>query len=69
MTAGGDAERAGKAVGMIRSSIIGVTIIFFSYSITTYVFYSLMKKGDVSVTRSSAAVQGSTGFNLLFWAN
>ena len=45
MTSGGDSKKVDKARDMIKNAIIGIAIITFAYTITTYV---LGKLGDVT---------------------
>lgn len=43
MTSGGSAEQADTAKGLIYNAVIGIIIVFAAYSITSFVFNSLVR--------------------------
>ncbi|MFA7654275.1 MAG: hypothetical protein WCX97_04540 [Candidatus Magasanikbacteria bacterium] len=46
MTAGGNEESVNKAQGILKRAVIGLVIVFFSYSITVFVAMILGGSGD-----------------------
>jgi len=58
MTSGGEAEKISKALGIIKSAVIGLIIILSAWAITTYVINALL-----NATQNGGGVTGEGGSN------
>lgn len=43
MTAGGEQEKVTKATGILRMAIIGLIIVLMAYSLTSFIFYKVIR--------------------------